>query len=203
MTRIFYNVIRSFYNVIRSFYIRIRRFDWERKSGLDKCIMCDAFLKYFLFWRGAGECGITWRCGEAGSRLAFGCQVLGTKNVPTHVPREPCRDSMLSVLFCWRVLESPEKVAHVNDFLSCGACGGSSSQHYRALSMAASVCLEEIVTAARRYMSFASHHALRHGPYRLVVRTSRCGGDNPGSTPGGTFASCVSGSDSRSHAFSH
>jgi hypothetical protein len=24
-----------------------------------------------------------------------------------------------------------------------------------------------------------------HGPYRLVVRTSRCGRDNPGSTPGG------------------
>ena len=114
-----------------------------------------------------------------------GAQVLGTKNVPTHVPRETCRDSMLSVLFCWRILESPEKVAHVNDFWSCGACGGSSSQHYPALSMAASVSLEEIVTAARRYMSFASHHALRHGPYRLVVRTSRCGRDNPGSTPGG------------------
>ena len=25
----------------------------------------------------------------------------------------------------------------------------------------------------------------KHGPYRLVVRTSRCGRDNPGSTPGG------------------
>ena len=24
----------------------------------------------------------------------------------------------------------------------------------------------------------------RQGPYRLVVRTSRCGRDNPGSTPG-------------------
>ena len=31
-----------------------------------------------------------------------------------------------------------------------------------------------------------AYHArhLRHGPHRLVVRTSRCGRDNPGSTPG-------------------
>ena len=30
-----------------------------------------------------------------------------------------------------------------------------------------------------------------HGPYRLVVRTSRCGRDNPGSTPGEDIHFCV------------
>ena len=32
--------------------------------------------------------------------------------------------------------------------------------------------------------------AERQSPYRLVVRTSRCGRDNPGSTPGEDIAAC-------------
>ena len=34
----------------------------------------------------------------------------------------------------------------------------------------------------------AGHGLLYQGPYRLVVRTSRCGRDNPGSTPGEDIA---------------
>ena len=144
---------------------------------------------------------LRWRCAEAGSRLALGGQVLGTENVPKHVPREPCRDSMLPVL---SVLESPEKIAHVNYCLSCGACGGDSSRHYRMFSMAASVCLEAIVAAARRYIIFfALHDALRHGPYRLVVRRRAVAATTLVRLLVGTFASCARGSDSRGHALSH
>ena len=34
------------------------------------------------------------------------------------------------------------------------------------------------------FRKFATILASKQSPYRLVVRTSRCGRDNPGSTPG-------------------
>ena len=64
--------------------------------------------------------------------------------------------------------------------------------------------LEAIVAAARRYiMFFALHDALRHGPYRLVVRRRAVAATALARLLVGTFASCARGSDSRGHALSH
>ena len=117
-----------------------------------------------------------------------------------------CRANLAGIVCCLSCLfwNLPKKITHVNDFLSCGACGGDSSRHYRMFSMAASVCLEAIVAAARRYIFFfALHDALRHGPYRLVVRRRAVAATTLVRLLVGTFASCARGSDSRGHALSH
>ena len=47
----------------------------------------------------------------------------------------------------------------------------------------------------REYFSLKAN---RQGPHRLVVRTSRCGRDNPGSTPGediAAWAAIIEGSE--------
>ena len=41
-------------------------------------------------------------------------------------------------------------------------------------------------------------HSSRHGPHRLVVRTSRCGRDNPGSIPGGDIFHAAASDEQRS-----
>ena len=53
----------------------------------------------------------------------------------------------------------------------------------------------------RQERSLHTIHVLRHSnaksPYGLVVRTSRCGRDNPGSTPGVVILRCVTASQER------